>query len=109
MNAQTPRNASKVCLFVHLVQYSSKFILNFSQVAESHQKLLQKDEAFIWGAKQQKAFEELKSLITSVKALAYFRGDCKTRIVADAGLDGLGAMLHQFHEDEWRAVSYTSK
>ena len=46
--------------------------------------------------------------MTSAKALAYFRGDCKTRIVADAGPDGLGAVLLQFQEGEWKAVSYAS-
>ena len=104
-----PKNASEVRSFVQLVQYSSKFIPNFSQVAEPLRKLLRKDQDFIWGVKQQKAFEELKSLMKSAKALAYFRGDCKTRIVADAGPDGLGAVLLQFQEGEWRAVSCASR
>ena len=47
--------------------------------------------------------------MTSPNALAYFRGDCKTRIVADAGPDGLGAVLLQLQNDEWRAVSYASR
>ena len=109
VNAQPPTNASEVRSFVQLVQYSSKFIPNFSQVAEPLRKLLRKDHAFIWGGEQQKAFKELKSLMTSAKALAYFRGDCWTRIVADAGLDGLGAVLLQFQEGERRAVSYASR
>ena len=77
VNAQPPKNASEVRSFVQLVQYSSKFIPNFSQVAEPLRKLLRKDQAFIWGVEQQRAFEELKGLMTSAKALAYFRGDCK--------------------------------
>ena len=89
--------------------YSSKFIPNFSQVDEPQRKLLRKDQAFIWVVEQQKAFEELKSLMTSAKALAYLRGDCKKRIVADAGLDGLGAVLLQFQEGEWRPVSHASR
>ena len=109
VNAQPPRNASEVRSFVQLVQYSSKFIRNFSQVAEPLGKLLRKDQAFIWGVEQQKAFEELKSLMTSVKALAYFRGDCRTMIVADAGPEGRGAVLLQFQEGEWRAASYASR
>ena len=44
--------------------------------------------------------------MTSMKALAYFQGNCKRWIVADAGPDGLGAVLPQFQEDEWRAVLY---
>ena len=106
MNAQTPKNASEVRSFVQLVQYSSKFIPNFSQVAEPLRRLLRKDQAVIWGVEQQKAFEGLKSLTTSAKVLSYF--NCKTRIVADAGSNGLGAVLLKFQEDEWRAVSYAS-
>ena len=81
----------------------------FTSFAEPLRKLLRKDQAFIWGVGQRKAFEELKSLMTSAKALAYFRGDCKTRIVADARPDGLGAVLLQFQEGEWRVVSYASR
>ena len=109
VNLQTARNASEVRSFVQLVQYSSKLIPNFSQVAEPLRNLLRKDQAFIWGGEQQKAFTELKSLMKSARALAYFRGDCRTRIVADAGLDGLVAALLQFQEGKWRAVSYASR
>lgn len=42
----------------------------------------------------------------SARALAYFRRDYRTRIVADGGPDGLGAVLLRFLEGEWRAVSY---
>ena len=109
VNAQAPKNVSEVRSFVQLVQYSSKFIPNFSQAAEPLRKLLRKGQPFVWGTEQQLAFEELKRLMTSANALAYFRGDCKTRIVADAGPDGLGAVLLQLHGGEWRAVSYASR
>ena len=33
--------------------------------------------------------------MTSANMLAYLRGDCKAKIVADAGHDGLGAVLLQ--------------
>ena len=44
VNAQTPKNASEVHLFVHLVQHSP----NFSQVVEPLRK--RKDQAFVWVA-----------------------------------------------------------
>ena len=103
VNAQPPQSCGS---FVQLVQYSSMFIPNFSQVAEPLRTLLRKGQTFTWGQEQQAAFEELKQLMTSVKALAYFRRDCKTRIVADAGPDGLGVVLLQLQNREWRAVSY---
>ena len=98
VNAKPPRNASEVRSFGQLVQYLSKFIPNFSQVAEPLRKLLRKDQAKEAPAKRSslhlgwrttKALKELKSPKTSARALAYFRGDCRTRIVVDAGPDGL--------------------
>ena len=106
VNAQPPQNVSEVRSFVQLVQYSSNFIPNFSQVAEPLRKLLRKGQAFTYGQEQQVAFEELKRLMTSAGALAYSRGDCKTRSVADAGPDALEAVLLQLQNGEWRAVSY---
>jgi len=89
VNAQAPKNVSEVRSFVQLVQYSSKFIPNVSQVAEPLRKLLRKGQPFVWSTEQQLAFEELKRLMTSANALAYLRGDYKARIVADAGPDEL--------------------
>ena len=84
VNARVPKNVSEVRSFVQLVQYSPKFMPNFSQVAEPLRKVLRKGQTFIWGTEQQAAFEKLKQLMMSANALAYFRGDCKTRIAADA-------------------------
>ena len=57
VNAQAPKNASEVRSFIQLLQYSSKFIPNFSQVAEPLRKLLRKGQAFVWGIEQQASFE----------------------------------------------------
>ena len=46
--------------------------------------------------------------MTGTKALVYIRNDCKTRIVADAGPEGLGAVLLQLQDEECRVVSYAS-
>ena len=108
VNARAPKNISEVRSFVQLVQYSAKFIPNFSQEAEPLRKLLRKGHVFVWGIAQQKAFERLKQLMSTSRALAYFQNECKTTIVVDAGLDGLRAVLLQQHGEEWRAVSYTS-
>lgn len=45
VNARAPRNASEVRSFVQPVQYSSKFISNFSQVAEPLRKLLRNGQS----------------------------------------------------------------
>jgi transposase InsO family protein len=109
VNARPPQNVSEVRSFVQLVQYSAKFIPGFAQIAEPLRRMLRKGQSFVWGSEQQEAFEKLKERMTSAKALAYFKNDCKTRIVADAGPEGIGAVLLQLQGDQWRAVSYASR
>ena len=109
LNASQPQNATEVRSFLGLVQYSSKFIPDVSQVAEPLRKLTRKGEPFVWGSEQEKAFQELKRRITRSETLAYFREECLTRIVADAGPTGLGAVLTQLQDGAWRVVSYASR
>jgi len=47
--------------------------------------------------------------LTRAETLAYFKNDCKTRIVADAGPTGIGAVLTQFKDGAWRVISYASR
>ena len=107
--ASPPQNTSQVRSFVQLVQYSAKFLPNFAQEAEPLRSLLRKNEPFTWGEAQEKSFQKLKKLVAQATAIAYFRGDCNTRIIADAGPHGLGAVLTQLQDDERRAISYASR
>lgn len=42
----------------------------------------------------------LNSLMALANTLAYFREDCKIRIQADAGQDGMGAVMLQIQRRE---------
>ena len=66
--------------------------------------LLRKNQPFIWGEAQEKSFQKLNQLVAQATTLAYFRRDCNTRIIADAGPQGLGAVLTQLQDGEWRAI-----
>ena len=109
VNARLPQNVSEVRSFVQFVQYLAKFIPDFPQIAELLHRMLRKGWSFVWESEQQEAFDKLKMMMTTVEALAYFRNDCKTRIVADAGPEGIGAVLLQMQGDQWRAVLYASQ
>ena len=106
LKASPPQDASRVRLFVQLVQYSAKFLPNFAQEAEPLRSLLRKSEPFIRGEAQEKAFQKLKQLVVQATTLAYFRGDCNTRIIANASP---GAILTQLQNSEWQAISYVSR
>jgi hypothetical protein len=92
-----------------LVQYSARFIPDLSTVAAPIQQLTRSGVKFEWHTEQQKAFEELKSRITHSDTLAYFKDECQTRIVADASPVGLGAVLTQLQDNEWRVIAYASR
>jgi hypothetical protein len=92
-----------------LVQFVSKFIPDLSSDAEPIQRLTRKNVVFAWGNDQQIAFDELKRRITCAETLAYFSVDCKTRIVADASPYGLGAILTQLQNGQWRVIAYASR
>ena len=105
-NATAPQSTAEVRSFLGLVQYCAKFLPDFVQVAEPLRMLTRKDQQFVWGDVQQKSFQQLKDLLTRAETLAYFRNECRTRIVADAGPTGIGAVLTQLQNGMWRVVSY---
>ena len=53
--------------------------------------------------------KKLKDMLTRPETLCYFQNECKTRIVADAGPTGIGAVLTQLQDGMWRVVSFASR
>ena len=108
-DARSPKDVSEVQSFMGLVQYSAKFMPDLASIARPIQDLTRKGVPFVWGAEQQKAFQELKHLITHAETLAYYQVGCRTRIVTDASPVGLGAVLTQQQGGVWRVISYASR
>ena len=108
-NAKRPKNVSEARSFLGLVQYSSRFIPDLATLARPIQDLVKKSVRFVWGQEQEHAFYQLKKAITHPDVLAYFKADCKTRIVTDASPVGLGAVLTQLQDGFWRVISYASR
>ena len=108
-NATPLQNTAEVRSFLGLVQYCAKFLPDCSQVAERLRILTRKDQHFMWGDPQEKSFQKLKDLLTQADTLAYFKNECRTRIVADAGPTGIGAVLTQLQNGMWRVISYASR
>ena len=77
-DCESPKTASEARSFIGLVQYSAKFIPDLASIARPIQDLTRKHVDFVWGKKQQYAFDKLKSLMTKPDVLAYFRNDCQT-------------------------------
>ena len=108
-DAEPPTKVSEVRSLMGLLQYSSRFIPDFSTVAEPIQRLCRKNVEFHWGPDQQKSFERLKEYMAEKRTLAYFQLNAKTRVVADASPFALGGVLTQLQNNVWRVISYASR
>jgi hypothetical protein len=61
--------ASEIWSFLGLAGYYCRFIKDFSKIAKSMTKLLEKNKAFEWTTECQASFEELRKCLTSAPVL----------------------------------------
>ena len=88
----------------------NKFSPLLTDTTKSMRDLLCSRNQWLWGEIQQKAFVEMKKLLSSTPILSLYDQKCPTRVSADASSFGLGAVLMQQHSDkQWRPVAYASR
>ena len=73
-DAIPPKNVSKARSFIGLVQFVARFIPDSSTIGEPIQRLTRQDVEFTWGEEQQRAFLELKRLITKPTTPSLLQG-----------------------------------
>ncbi|GJR17853.1 putative reverse transcriptase domain-containing protein [Tanacetum coccineum] len=78
-----------------LAGYYRRFIEGFSNIAKPMTKLTQKKVMFVWGDKQEAAFQQLKQKLCSAPILALPEGSEDFIAYCDASIKGLGALLMQ--------------
>jgi hypothetical protein len=88
-----------------MVNYLSKFLPNISTITEPLRQLQAKDVEWHWDENQQKAFEEIKKLITCHHVLRYYDVAKEVTFQCDASQSGVGAVLLQ----EGQPVAFTSR
>lgn len=107
---ESPKDKSSLMHFLGIVNYVGKFIPNKSDVLEPLNSLLKGDTQFVWTDVQERAFQEIKRLITNAPILAHYDYRKTIIVQADASGYGLGAALLQESEEKVReVVAYTSK
>lgn len=109
MEMKEPRNIKGVRQFLGLSGYFRRHVKNYSSITEPLTRLLRKDVRWNWGPEQQKAFDEIKKVLSTRPVLAVYDPELNTELHTDASALGFGAILFQMHQGVPRVVAYYSK
>jgi hypothetical protein len=90
-----PQNVSQVRSFLGLAGFYQRFVKDFNTVAAPIIELTKKEVPFKWGEAQHKAFDELKTKLTTSLVLALLDFRKTFEIECDANRIGIGGVLMQ--------------
>ncbi|GJY52827.1 putative reverse transcriptase domain-containing protein [Tanacetum coccineum] len=101
----SPKTSTEIWHVLGLAGYYRRFIEGFSKIAKPMTKLTQKKVKFVWGDKQEAAFQLLKQKLCSAPILALPEGSEDFIAYCDASIKGLGAVLMQRE----KVIAYASR
>ncbi|GJU03632.1 putative reverse transcriptase domain-containing protein [Tanacetum coccineum] len=101
----SPKSPTEIRQFLGLAGYYRRFIEGFSKIAKPMTKLTQKKVKFVWGDKQEAAFQLLKQKLCSAPILALPEGSEDFIAYCDASKKGLGVVLMQRE----KVIAYASR
>ncbi|XP_063373838.1 uncharacterized protein LOC134661628 [Cydia amplana] len=104
-----PLNDKHLKTFIQTCSWFRKFIPDFAKIARPLTMLLKKNQNWIWGEDQVKAFKELKKCLTSAPILRQVDYTLPFTLRVDASGYALGAVLLQGQGYDERPVEYASR
>lgn len=104
-----PKTPDETRRFVAFCNYYRRFIPNFANICNPLNKLLRKNETFIWSAECQNAFEMLKKSLLSPNVLQFPDFQKQFILTTDASKVACGAVLAQLHDGVEKPIAFASK
>ena len=104
-----PTTVTEVRAFTALAGYYRRHVKGFSDIARPLHELTRKKQPFVWGERQQDAFERLKECLVSAPVLAAPVDEGRYVVDTDASGQALGAVLQQEQEGQLRVIAYASR
>jgi len=108
----TPSKIKEIQCFLGFCNFYRRFIEGFSRMARPLYARTKKESIgnSEWGDKEQRAFDELRTKLTTAPVLVYFDPLAPTKIETDASKYVCSGILSQQCQDgKWRPVAYRSK
>ena len=110
VNWPVPQCVKDVRSFIGITTYYHRFVWKFAALAIPLTNLTRKDTPWIWGEKEQKAFDQLKQALVSAPMLATPDNSKPYVVHTDASGYAVGATLSQRDEHgDLKPVAYMSK
>ena len=109
VQARRPESTSEVRSFLGLVNFVARFIPDLATKAVPLHRLLHKDAKFRWGPEQEKSFNQLKQSLVDASNLSYFDLNAETQVIADASPVGIGVVLVQKQNNEYKVICYARR
>ncbi|XP_043245814.1 uncharacterized protein K02A2.6-like [Amphibalanus amphitrite] len=112
--AGPPQTTDDVRSFLQACQYNARFMFNseqaYAQLTKPLRELTRKHARFIWSKECEQAYQAILKAMTSETALRPFDPQLPTKLVTDAGPDGIAASLFQVTSDgTWIPIDHASR
>lgn len=107
-----PTDVRKVRRFVGMANFQRSFIQDFAKTAEPLTSLTKKNVKFVWGPRQDNAFNTLKAALLKSPVLCFPDYDLPFYLFVDGSTTAVGAVLTQMVPDskgQYRIIGYFSK
>ena len=104
-----PTNVKAVRSFHGFANYYRRFVPRFSHIAAPLAELTRKDTPFTWGADQQRAFDTLKTKLTTAPLLILPDPSLPFHLNVDASAYAIGAVLMQDQGKGLQPIAYESR
>ena len=109
-NAPKPENVQQLRAFLGLVTYYHRFVPNLSTVVAPLNELLHDNVVWNWSESQDRAFQEVKDILTSDLVLCHYDPQLPLKLACDASPYGIGCVLsHVFPDNVERPIAYASR
>ena len=110
VEASQPTKISELKSFLGLISYYAKFLPNLAKSLAPLYQLLHKNQEWQWSAKQDKAYNDAKHLLTTSQVLTHFDSSKPLLLACDASPYGVGAVLsHVVDGDKEQPIAYISR
>ena len=100
-----PENVSELRRFMGMVNQLGKFSPELATLTQPLRELLSKKNAWTWGPSQDQAFTRVKEELSQPTVLTLYNPEKESF----ASAYGLGAVLLQNTESDWKPVAYASR